>query len=552
MKRWYVADFETTDEKTYEEEGCTRVWLWSICDEQANVLQDGYDIDSFFKYIKSKLKHGTIYFHNLKFDGSFIIDYLLTHDIPYAPTCNHVYPSFETLIDDMGAWYKIVVHFSKATTFHIIDSLKVLPFKAEKIAKDFDLPILKGKIDYSNYEVNQEKLDYIHNDVRIIAMALSQIKEEGIIKLTTASSAYNYYEAMHSEYFMPTMYPNLPVDFLIEWRKAYRGGRSQVNKVHQGRILKNIRRYDINSMYPYIMAYMDLPYGNPQPIKKMGEYKFELYHIKVQFFLKDNHIPSLLKKGSMFTEDTYYVQTEDIEEMWISSIDFELVQRHYDIVYLEFIEGYGFFTTNRLFDTYVSYWYNKKQETTGAKRIVCKLMLNSLYGKFGSKVMLKTKIPYYEDKLEFNDSEEEEGKHYYIPVAIAITSYAHKMIDDAICETGVDNFVYCDTDSVHTLGTLPEEWVDNKKLGKFKLEAIEKKGKYVRQKTYITYELNGDKYEYHITCAGMPELSKETVIKTYGKDVMYYFDKGLTVGGKLLPKRVKGGTILHETYFTIK
>lgn len=548
MRKWYVADFETTSEETYKIEGYTRVWLWALSDMEGNILAHGETIDEFMLFITKKLKRGTIYFHNLKFDGSFILDYLFTHDVQYCEQKEKVYPSFDTLIDDMGSWFTVTYHLSKSQSFRFIDSLKVLPFTVQKIAEDFELEYKKGKIDYSDYVVNEETLEYVYNDVRIIALALSEVKAEGIDKLTTASSAYKYYESLHTEYYMPTNFPSLPLDFLQKFRSAYRGGRSQVNERYKGLILENVRRYDINSMYPYIMSELPLPYGNPIPITKIGKYKFELYHLKLQFFLKEGHIPTLLRKGGTFSRDTYYTSTEEIEEFYISNIDFQLLLKHYDITHMEVIEMYGFYTSTIMFRSYVNYWYNMKQTSKGAKRIVCKLMLNALYGKFGTNPILRHKIPKYENNLEFDLSEDEEGKHYYLPVAIAVTSWAHYLIDTAICKTGYENFVYCDTDSVHTLGELPSEMVDSKELGKFKLEAIEEKSKYVRQKTYITYEDD----EWHITCAGMPQRSKDILLDKYGNEIIYYFETGLTVGGKLLPMRVKGGTVLHETEFTIK
>ena len=49
----------------------------------------------------------------------------------------------------------------------------------------------------------------------------------------------------------------------------------------------------------------------------------------------------------------------------------------------------------------------------------------------------------------------------------------------------------------------------------------------------------------------MPDTSKKRVIE-YSTDIFKDFDVGLVVGGKLLPKRVQGGTILYETTFEIK
>ena len=150
--------------------------------------------------------------------------------------------------------------------------------------------------------------------------------------------------------------------------------------------------------------------------------------------------------------------------------------------------------------------------------------------------------------IKLVNSEEESMKHYYLPIAIAVTSYAHLLIDNAIHSTGLSNFVYCDTDSVHTLGTLPDNMVHATQLGKFKLEGIEDKSKYVRQKCYV-YEEQGN---ISITCAGMPDNMKAASINIYGQDIFNLFGKGFKMFGKLLPKRVKGGTVLYETTFEIK
>lgn len=549
-KRWYVADFETTSERYYNEHGYTRVWLWSICDKDANIIQDGTDIESFIIFAR-QLCGATIYFHNLKFDGSFIVDYLFSQGwVYYDKLDKNVEKGFTTLIDDAGAWYSIDIRYSRNRTLHIHDSLKLLPFKVKKIAEDFHLPILKGSIDYDDYTISDVTLDYIHNDVGIVAMALSQIKEEGMERMTTASCAYNQYTDMKSNDYLKLCFPDLDVAFLTTWRKAYRGGRSQVSPLYQGKILNNVRRYDINSMYPYIMRNKSLPYGNPIPITKEGEYKFELYHVRIGFVLKEGHLPSLLRKSAYFNgNDSYYIQTEDVEEMWISNIDLDLVRRNYDVYSFQFLDGVGFRTSMMLFMDYVDKWYEKKKVDKGAKRIVDKLMLNSLYGKFGSNVVRRKKVPRLEgDVLDYSLSDEEEGKHYYLPIAIAVTSYAHLLLDNAIHTTGLDKFVYCDTDSVHTLGTLPDSWVDSTELGKFKLEAVESISKYVRQKCYVYQDDDG----ISITCAGMPEDQKDLVIKQAGDAIWTIFDVGMKVGGKLMPIRVKGGTILRETTFEIK
>lgn len=89
------------------------------------------------------------------------------------------------------------------------------------------------------------------------------------------------------------VFPKLDSDFLIEWRQAYRGGRSQVNPLHARKILNNVYRYDINSMYAYIQHDMFLPYGEPIPlnVNNINKFRFELYKIKATFKLKINIYP---------------------------------------------------------------------------------------------------------------------------------------------------------------------------------------------------------------------------------------------------------------------
>lgn len=552
--KWVVADFETTTKEYYDKYGHTCVWLYAISNSRGEVINWGQTLDMFMQYCRDNLSGYTIYFHNLKFDGSFILNWLLNKEYQYK---DRLYKNdnkgYTTLISEEGAFYQITINFRKGCQITIQDSLKLLPFSVKNIAYGFNLPIKKGEIDYNNYTITDEVLDYVFNDVSIVALALNDIKTNGMNYMTTASCAYHNF--LDTCIFANSFFPVLDEEFLIEWRKAYRGGRSQVNPIFKNVILHNVKRYDINSMYPYIMHDMELPIGMPIKCEEIGKYKFELYKVDIEFSLKDNHLPTLLKKNTLYGDGSYYEESDGIIELHISSIDYQILLRHYDIKYIKFIEIWGFKTTTCLFKNYIDKWYKVKNENTGAKRIIAKLMLNSLYGKFGSNCKGKSKIPLIEEdgSLGFKLGEEVSMRKYYLPIAIAITSYAHLLIDDAIMETGYDNFVYCDTDSVHTLGTLPMDMVDKSILGKFKLEGIEIKSKYVRQKTYIFTEFVDNELEYVITCAGMDDKTKNKALSMYGENIFDVFQEGFEITGtKLMPKQVKGGVILVETSFKIK
>lgn len=73
----YTADFETATWIPTE----TWVWAYAICNiDNPSDFTYGLSIDDFMRWCESE-KNPTLYFHNLKFDGEFIIYWLLTNRI---------------------------------------------------------------------------------------------------------------------------------------------------------------------------------------------------------------------------------------------------------------------------------------------------------------------------------------------------------------------------------------------------------------------------------------------------------------------------------------
>ena len=99
-----VADFETT---TLEND--CRVWascLYSIDDKQIVHLSN--NIDEFMEVLRiNSLKNSLeIYFHNLKFDGEFILSWLYNNGFKYDDLLSSE-KTFKTLITDMGLFYQL-------------------------------------------------------------------------------------------------------------------------------------------------------------------------------------------------------------------------------------------------------------------------------------------------------------------------------------------------------------------------------------------------------------------------------------------------------------
>ena len=105
----YSADFETTTDK----EDC-RVWAWALC-EVGNVdnFRYGNSIDSLFEWMQRQ-DSLTLYFHNLKFDGEFILYWLFHHNFAFVRNRKELVDrSFTTLIGYMGQFYSITIIFDK-------------------------------------------------------------------------------------------------------------------------------------------------------------------------------------------------------------------------------------------------------------------------------------------------------------------------------------------------------------------------------------------------------------------------------------------------------
>ena len=70
----YTADFETTTDET----DC-RVWAFAVCDvDSPEDYLVGNSIEGFMEWCRQHA-NCELYFHNLGFDGAFILDYLEKH-----------------------------------------------------------------------------------------------------------------------------------------------------------------------------------------------------------------------------------------------------------------------------------------------------------------------------------------------------------------------------------------------------------------------------------------------------------------------------------------
>ncbi len=569
-----AADFETTTDP----KDC-RVWAACAVDiETLETVHISNSIDSFFDWLKDN--NTVCYFHNLKFDGEFILSYLLKNGYKYSDTREP--KTFNTLITDTGLWYSITVIFEKKNkkykkvTFY--DSLKKLPFKVATISKAFNLEDEKLEIDYNAYrepghELTEEEKRYIVNDCRIVAAALKIQFSKGLTKMTNASDALNGYKDIIDKKNFERLFPVFPVELDANIRRAYKGGFVYLNpKYKDARGLQGIT-LDVNSLYPSVMYDCILPYGYPiffegEPIPD-ETYNLFVVRVLTRFKVKPGYIPTIqLKNNNRFVQTEYITDSDvyddkgllndDPVELVLTSVDLKLFIDHYDIDTIDYLDGFKFKGKTGLFKDYIDYWSHIKATETGALRQLAKLMLNSLYGRFATNPKASTKFSIMDsagivhhvanntknrELYDADDVKEDELRDpVYTVMGAFITAYArNKTIRSA--QAVYDRFIYADTDSLHLIGfDIPEGLeIHPTKLGAWKHEGTFTDSKYIRAKTYMETIDGVDK----VTCAGMPDTVKTKV--NYDN-----FHAGSTFTGKLVPRRCVGGVVLVDTTFTIK
>ena len=304
-----------------------------------------------------------------------------------------------------------------------------------------------------------------------------------------------------------------------------------------------------------------------------------------------------VKTGEYYTHyiNPFTHTTSDTRvELTLTQTDFELFREHYELVDFEILDGCFFYTACGLFDEYINKYKEMKLNSTGAKRAEAKLFLNNLYGKMASSSDSSFKIAYIKDNgvLAFIPITERKKKVGYIAIGSAITSYARNFTIRAAQQNfhGVNKrgFIYADTDSIHC-DLKPEELngvkIHDKNFCCWKLESTWDVGYFTRQKAYIEHVIEEDlkpieKPYYNIKCAGMSQkckdlfdlsmsntLKKEDKTKYNKEEQDFLFNKetgepikrsitdfknGLKIPGKLLPKRIKGGIVLKDTYYEMR
>lgn len=455
--RYFVGDFETT---VYAGQEDTEVWASASVELFTDDVHIFHSIEEQFNYFVELDCNLICYYHNLKFDGSFWLSYLLVdlgytqayiktgesaNDFEWIAPKDMKNKTVQYSISNMGQWYRIIVKVND----HLIefrDSLKLLPFTVRRIGQSFGTEHKKLDMEYKGFryagcDITDEEKQYIANDVLVVKEALEIMFTEGHKKLTIGSCCLAEYRksighSAYSDYF-PDVYA-IPIDGDVygysnagDWiKQSYHGGWCYLVKGKENKVYHNGTTADVNSLYPSMMSSESnnlYPVGRPTfwhgnfiPDEALSPTNFYFIRFKTRFYLKENKLPFIQIKTSLLYRGTEMLETSDIYNpvdgkyypcyrdndgniqqafvtLTMTMTDFKLLKEHYELVDFEIIDGCYFSAAIGIFDSYIEKYKKIKLESKGAKRELAKLFLNNLYGKMASSTNSSFKVAYVKD-----------------------------------------------------------------------------------------------------------------------------------------------------------
>lgn len=543
-----VNNFITLDIETYIKDGLLSPYL--IC------FYDGKNFYSFYlsnynsveemmlDCLKSilirKYNYYKVYAHNMaKFDLIFLLKYLVK--------LGNIKPIIHN-----GKFISVTIAYGDDNQYNIEfkDSILLLLYSLDSLCRSFKID--EGKSIFPHLFVNENNLDYIgdvpkienfidlsKNDYKkylkkfisnvwnlkneaikyckIDCVSLYQIiyKFNSMIFKLFSLNIHRYptlsslaFAIFRAKFMKKKNIPRLNGKIADDIRKGYTGGAVDMY-IPESKPGVEIKCYDVNALYPSQMESQLMPVGSATffqgDIRKINNNAFGFFYCHI--IAPDDILHPILQTRVKINGVTKTIAPigswEDIlfsEEMYNA----EKYGYKFNIIW-----GYVFEKEN-IFKNYVDFLYTlrSKYPKTDPMNFITKILMNSLYGRFGMnnnfdniEVIHKDYLADFENKYIDYISEKIELDDYIIifynppndidtdyktsvGIAAATTAYSRVHMTQFKNNPNI-NLYYTDTDSIYTDSDIDESFIDNKTLGKLKLENICKRAIFLAAKLYF-------------------------------------------------------------------
>jgi DNA polymerase type B, organellar and viral len=596
-----------------------------------NALFENF-IEQLLKYLTNQKRTLIVYAHNFGgFDGIFLMEHLLKFGIVKPLIFKGKLISIKLQIKDGDE------ESNKHKTVIFKDSYLLLPLSLRKLAKAFNLNILKSYFPFNLFNIfytgpfpdfnywtdisftlfknlkkgiklwdfKIEATKYCQLDCKILHIILGKFSE-----LIFSEFSINIHSsriltlpglamAIYKSQFMPEN-KIFQILGLVEKniRQSYSGASVDVykslflNQEWKGVPDTKLFYYDINSLYPFIMAQTSMPIGRPiafdGDIRKYEPNAYGFFYCQI---ISPGYIKHPILQRKCKTIDGYRtIAGLGSWTGWIYSLEMDnAIKLGYKI---KIIRGYQFEQGN-IFENYIERMYELRlrYDKSNPMNLIAKLLMNSLYGRFGMSVQ-KTDVLIFncnkvEDieaykKLLANDKrkdniidildstklklvvrnvltpELDESEDIYhgidvnVAIASAITAGARSLMS-AFKNNPNFNLYYSDTDSIvidRSLSTVQgfEDTV-GPEIGQMKLEYIIKRAVFLAPKVYGLITNEGHEI---IKIKG---LTKDKIADLHIEDLekLLVKDEKLRLSHRKFQRKLEAGSVsMKQLIYTLR
>lgn len=523
-------------------------------DKEITQLLPFYDIETFWNFVFEKFqevnernkvqkyakRHLILYAHNMEFDFNILKGY---EQLLFNGWC---------LISQYIKASVYILTFQKGNyVLHILSTTNYSPKSLQTISKDIGYEY-KMEIDF-NTASKEYLMEYCIRDTKIIYNFIKELiaflieNDLSNLRATAGSMALASFRHRFNDHNQEQQ----RID-IHSWKKAvelerksYHGGITDCFQIGS---FENAYKTDINSMYPSVMKNNEIPrkllLWSRNTDKAMALVQDKLLELEItqlqpnsckdiyNYFKEKEHIGFIVNCNVNIPKDNAYI----LDDFGLGKTSF-IYGDNLNITVcspeLAFIESFGtileineiavYLTSDTLFTDYVDFFYGLrekyKRENNQLYVQFTKLMLNTLYGKFGQKkticemmefddpycqkygalleLMVKSKkelcvqypivylgkiikdreVYYLQDKFMTIKETENNSKNSLVAISSFITSYARMMLVHYIKIAERKNCYYSDTDSIivneQGYENLKQNGcIDEYQLGKLKIEGI--------------------------------------------------------------------------------
>lgn len=593
----FTFDCETKDGLLGKE-----IFCWSLCkmNEKSDFdIVTGFD-HNFEPLLNAMPKKGSktnttiIYVHNLSFDVRFLIEYLALHKIKHRPLlsgsnfisldipdyhCRFV-DSFQFLFSSQekaeeewlleesaflkDLYNELEGHWFEEYFFYFQEYLPKLRQYAKYTKIDCSDLFNESHPHYKPFKQwswsdMQRVIEHNKNDVIALLLIMKKFRQtmwdighiDVLTCYSTASLAMKIFRVQMTDIIInPFLYFDKHEKCYKEkhngkWeqfvRESYFGGRCEVFDMN---IHYNAIYIDRVSMYPAEMFSQKYPNDIPYESQDIDEL--------MACITQDNGIEGFIHAKIMPNQTLHYPilpQKLDHKIMFTNceregTYTIPELRYAYSLGYqIEPIKGLLYKHSDKIFESYIEKLFAIKKKEKGGRKNGAKILMNSLYGKFGQAFHKKNVIMHYhfssQEQLDFLRQAEIDGikivKHLYsaeqniyiaielneshtykaymnVAIASYVTSYARIALHKKMMEfesNGIE-ILYCDTDSL----TIEQKDLSQIKLGKnlgdWDIEQTFDSVKFMAPKCYISMQKGKPK----LKMKGIPRQKIDEICKS--------------------------------------